>query len=134
MLNKTYEWLADQVKEGAYTAPKYPTLKRYPSGYVFDENMSVKWNREEVETRNARHDELVREFNRDWYGVQERFREDLRLTIMAEHNFNPIQAQIITDRAWSAGHSCGYEEIIDYARDYGTMAKSIIAAGGYIDD
>ena len=34
-----------------------PMTEKYPYDYVFDENMSVKWNREQVELRNQEWEE-----------------------------------------------------------------------------
>lgn len=39
---------------------KLPDFHRVPEGYVFDEDMSVKWNREKVIEHNASYDEELK--------------------------------------------------------------------------
>lgn len=44
-------------EEACRMKTKPDLLRRYSDGYVFDENKSVKWNREEVERLNSEYDE-----------------------------------------------------------------------------
>ena len=61
MDNKEEYYDVDELRtmyEGAYCMKMKPDLLRsYKEGYVFDENKSVKWNREEVERLNGEYDE-----------------------------------------------------------------------------
>lgn len=48
---KSYEDIVKEYQERYQKA--YPSFRRIPSGTVIDEEKSVRWNREEVERRNA---------------------------------------------------------------------------------
>lgn len=57
-----FEDLCDMVNEYINFSCQ-PENKKYQTGYVFDEDKSVRWNREEVERRNKLHDEEVKRLN-----------------------------------------------------------------------
>lgn len=92
--------LIDDIKEKWYKVVDFSTIpdssfKSYPHGYVFDEEKSVKWNREELERVNAEYhnerDRLRRAYS-DLYNEA----NDLTLKyIMQETRMNVDQAKIL---------------------------------------
>lgn len=89
----------------------------FNDNWVFDENKTVKWNREKLETENAKikaYNENLR--NNRTTGV-EGFRKDLQEVISNELGFNQEQARVIYRHAWEEGHSSGFSEVISYALD-----------------
>ena len=42
-----------------------PTNKKYKEGTIFDEEQSVRWNKEELERRNLAHEEEVKKLNQE---------------------------------------------------------------------
>lgn len=69
-MTKTIEKIINDYNNGVYT-PKDTGKKipaKYPTGYIFDEEQSVRWNREELERQNRLIDDewqiLIAEENR----------------------------------------------------------------------
>ena len=59
----TLEKLYDMADKYIHFSCK-PSSQKYKVGTVFDEDKSVKWNREEVERLNKKHEDEVKELNR----------------------------------------------------------------------
>ena len=59
-LEELYEFADDWYKFSCK-----PTVQKYGKAHVFDENKSVKWNKEEVERRNKLHDEEVKQLQKE---------------------------------------------------------------------
>ena len=45
---------------------------------------------------------------------------------MNEYNFTEKQAEIISDKAYDKGHSCGYHEELTYAEELADLVKKVI--------
>lgn len=54
----TIDDIIHDYNNGVYTPEKVVIPNKYPADYVFDENMSVKWNRECVLSENSKIDDM----------------------------------------------------------------------------
>ena len=114
----SYQDIYDALGEGYYNSnAQRPKFERYADNHVFDENMSVKWNREEAARRNQAYKDALRAY----YAIQnendKKFQEDLVLAIMNDTNFSRLKAEMIYYKAYDMGHSGGYNEVVNYAME-----------------
>lgn len=83
----------------------FPRLNRYKEFHVFDEEKSVKWNREEVERQNT----LIQEAKDNWWKekgrLQKCFHEDMVEAIQNDYKFNEAQAKKIFEYVYKEYHS-----------------------------
>ncbi|MBO5424101.1 MAG: hypothetical protein J6A25_01150 [Lachnospiraceae bacterium] len=82
-----------------YDSIEFPSRKAfgqtYPDNHVFDENQSVKWNREEVQRRNAEamekyknaRDEYNRQLQEFWIDMDKYLANEFKLSLEAAHEF-----------------------------------------------
>lgn len=90
-----------------------PEDRKYPSDYIFDEEKSVKWNREEVERLNREREEKVKELQRAKNKARDEVMEDIYLAIQREvgGGIDREDAMKIWDCAYERGHAYGWNDI-----------------------
>ena len=71
-----------------------PAFKKVPKDYVFDEEKSVKWNKEQVEKHNTNYDEAVKRLNTQKNKERDAILEDIYSFIQNEigHNLSKEKA------------------------------------------
>lgn len=89
------------------------SLRKYREDYVFDEDQSVKWNREEVIRKNKKVQDKKDTYKAESSRLQNQLNDDIIKAIMFEYGFNEEQAQIINGHAYDKHHSSGYYEILN---------------------
>jgi len=113
----TFEDVRTNVRNGVFEGKvEYPEDGILKYDHVFDEDQSVRWNREQV----SQHNSIVRSAKDSWTAEQNlmynRFRTQLISAIMDDIRcISEETASKIFDEAWSDGHSSGYESVIDAA-------------------
>lgn len=70
-------------------------IKKWPEGYVVDEEQSVKWNREQVTAHNEEVDKAKKKYYSDLRAGYNNFCTDLKQAIQNDYNFTESQAAII---------------------------------------
>ena len=119
--------------------PDREKFTKYKEDYVFDEDKSVRWNREEVERRNKEYEEeqnrLIKEHQDEWNNMENTviclITEELRSILpgaKAEliHPDNlKKKADLIFSKAWERSHAYGMhevlvevEELVDFIDDF----------------
>ena len=90
-----------------------PTAKRVPKGYVFDEDKSVRWNAEQVESHNAAIQKEVSEKQKARSLAINQATDSIIALIVDEFygKINSKQAKVIWNIAYDSGHSGGRYEI-----------------------
>lgn len=90
-----------------------PTAKRVPKGYVFDEDKSVRWNAEQVESHNAAIQKEVYEKQKARSLAINQATDSIIALIVDEFygKINSKQAKVIWNIAYDSGHSGGRYEI-----------------------
>ena len=92
---------------------------RVKTGHIFDENKTVKWNREEVERVNNEYQEEVARLNRVKNEAYQDAIKDIIHYIMQETDLSESKADVFWNYVYSKYHS-GYElfdrldEIIEF--------------------
>ena len=131
------EWFDKIDKMSAF--PDHKKFAMYKEGHIFDEEKSVKWNREEVERRNKEYKEeqnrLIKEHKEEFDSAK-----DTVISLIAEElksilpgaeaelvhpdNLKKKAARIFAE-AWDRGHPYGMhevlvevEELVDFIDDF----------------
>ena len=103
-----FERVLEKVKNNEYKChDDYIVVAKFESSHIFDENMSVKWNREEVERQNKKIDRARYQHNKNIQNCFENFHNDLVDAIIEEYGFNKQEADKIVAIAYEREHSYG---------------------------
>lgn len=104
-----------------------PDEEKFPKckvGDVINEDMSVKWNREEVNIRIMARNEEVKRLNRLKVFVNEKYKEGIIKVLAKENKIKIDESKIIWNKAYEMEHSNGlyavkneYEELVDMYKD-----------------
>lgn len=121
----TIEELYDMAKEySSFSCSPAPELKKYKTGHIFDEDRSVKWNREEVIRRNTLFDETVKQLNREKNAKYNALVARTKKYIMQETGVSETRAAKVYDYAYRMWHSgslltvlCELDELIEIFKD-----------------
>lgn len=106
---------------------KYPSRSKFPEDYVFDEDKSVKWNKEEVKRQN----ELIQK-EKEYYieksqKLQEEFENDCINSICSGYTkINKKQASLIFNYAYRKSHSGGYYNVLSTLEELEELINSIL--------
>lgn len=90
------------------------SIKKVPQNHVFDENQSVKWNKDKVVKNNTTYHEEVAHLNREKNKVRDAIHEDIYKAIQSEigHGLNRNGAKKIWEYAYKQGHAYGIYDIM----------------------
>lgn len=102
---KTIEEIGKDWEEGKYEADR-PIMKKVSSDHVFDEDMSVKWNREEVLKHNTAVENEKENYKQKCSELNKKRYEETITAIMKE-GFNRKQAELIEVQVSAKDH-CPY--------------------------
>ena len=87
----------------------------------FEEYVNKQKAKFEDERRKIREEE-----RRNAQTKTENFLEDLTKNIAQDYNMSVEQAKIVVDKAWERGHSWGFEQVKNYAEEYGVWVEKIL--------
>ena len=112
-MSKTLDELRIDYQKVCEMSCEPANIKKVPLGHIFDEDKSVKWNREQVEINNKNyHEEVIKlkserseRMNVVLNNIYTAIQEDMSCEISRE------QAEIIWCYAYDMGHSGGVYEI-----------------------
>lgn len=94
-----------------------PSCKKYKEGTIFDEEKSVRWNREEVDRRNNLHQEEVKRLNREKNQMYEKLVNLIYRYIIQETKVSKEKAIKIYNYLYEEYHSYGLTECINHLDD-----------------
>lgn len=94
--------------------PKNP---KYKVGTIFDEDKSVRWNREEIERLNGIHTEEVKELNRKKNLLLANVEDAIEKYIIEETKVSKKRAEKIYRYLYEEYHSYGIRECICHLDD-----------------
>lgn len=80
-----------------------PNIKKWPEGYILDEEQSVKWNREQIAAHNKEVDKAMKKYHNDLQAGYNNFLKDLKQAIQNDYNFTEAQANVILDHIYNDG-------------------------------
>lgn len=99
--------LRNMYNAGYYNAPTPDSkMKRLQDDHVFDENQSVRWNRDKVAKWNDKVDKYLNSIKMEASKKQDDLHADAAKSLMEEFGFNQKQAEIIENHVYSDKHSC----------------------------
>lgn len=109
-----------------------PLVGKVPTNHVFDENQSVKWNREQVEAHNRKHDQEVKDLNTKKNKRRDELMEEICYKIVHELDFriNTDGAKKIFNRAYEQGHSNGIIEVFYHLEELVSLFYEVLVRGG----
>lgn len=92
----TIDELYNNISAGQYdSSMPYPSGKRYPEDHVFDEEKSVRWNREKVAEENKKRQQDLADYRASVRAGEDAFRNDVVSFIETEYGLNKAQAQAV---------------------------------------
>lgn len=104
---------------------EYPTKSKYKEGHIFDENQTVKWNRNMV----VRQNELIENDKKVYYTetnrLNKKLHEDAVKAIMNESKFNKAQAEKIWEYAYAEKHSY-MNDVFNFVEELINLIEQII--------
>ena len=119
--------LYNNISAGQYgSSVPYPSGKHYPEDHIFDEEKSVRWNREKVVEENNKHQQDLADYCASVRAGEDAFRNDVVSFIETEYGLNKAQAQAVFSLAYEHGHSVGFEEVLTHVQSFGSFAGDII--------
>lgn len=103
-------------------------FKRVPSNFVFDEDKSVKWNKEQAQKNNDDYDNEVKRLNQEKMKRRDEINAEIYKTIQEEVGFgiSEKKAAKIWEYAYDRGHSAGWYERIANLEEIEELVKSVL--------
>jgi hypothetical protein len=124
---KTADEIRESIKNRDYENQiPYPTSKKVRQDNVFDENQSVKWNKEMIEAHNKVVDEEFAKYRKGEYKAN--FYDDCVEYIMG-CNFTKKQASLIYSKISERYRDDGYGTMIDFIEYELDYVDEILKAG-----
>lgn len=126
----TFDIILDTMRNPNFF-PNYPnddSAKLLPKDFIFDENQSVKWNRQKVQEHNELAQQAKKIYRDKMNEIDRWFSEQVQEAIQNEIHVSGKAVSIIFNQAWEDGHSNGYNEVIHYAERYCEFIQSILNA------
>ncbi|MDX5808386.1 hypothetical protein [Bacillus cereus group sp. BfR-BA-02730] len=116
-VNKFYEPLQE-----------YPSHRKFSENHVFDEEKSVKWNREEVERQNEQVKQRKMEWNSEKSRLNAKLQNDCVQILKEDYGLNEAQAEKLYGYVYNDKHSCMHDFFI-YLEEFAGVTKEILSLG-----
>ena len=112
-MSKSWDELRNEYLRVCEMSCEPVNIKKVPLGYIFDEDKSVRWNRQQVEINNRNYDEEVIKLKSERSERMSVVLEDIYTAIQEDMSceISREQAEIIWCYAYDMGHSGGAYEI-----------------------
>ena len=126
----TFEAIVDTIRNPHFF-PNYPkgdSVKFLPEDFIFDENQSVKWNRQKVQEHNKLAETIKKDYWNKMGDIDAWFNQQVRESIQNDIHVSEKVADIIFNQAWEDGHANGYHEVVLYAQRYCEFVQQILNA------
>lgn len=104
-------------------------LRKVPQNFIFDEEQSVKWNKEQVVVNNESYQAEVARLNTLKNKRRDEIYEDIYYTIQCEvgHNLSREKATLLWNYAWERGHAYGIREVCCYLEELIDLADKLLS-------
>lgn len=107
--------------------PSRPSYPKLAEGTVIDEEKSVRWNREEVERRNALREQEIIDLRNARNSVQANLEEEIVHKFAKEYDVPFESVKKIYDYAFLQDHAYGIRDVINTAENLIELFKYIIS-------
>lgn len=121
--------ILEKINRKAYDSQvKYPSGK-FSENHIFDEDKSVRWNREEVERQNNNRLAQIKAYRESEAQGEKDFRDDVIQYLLENYRINKNQkiAERIFSKAYDDGHSGGYGEVLTHAEEIADLIEDVLA-------
>ena len=98
---------------------------KLPDNHIFDENQTVKWNREKVQEHNTRIAREKEAYTEDNNRLFAKLREDLVQALQDEYGLTKEQAELVDSYAYQEKHSY-VGDYINGLYELGDLAKKLV--------
>lgn len=119
----------------AYMAGEFKTKLEYVSsmaklraGHVFDENQSVKWNRDQLELHNEEIDKKIKAYRDDNSRLSSELHEETIQSLQNDYGLNKEQAEKIQGYAYTEYHSSMHDYFY-HLDELAKLMKDVIEMG-----
>lgn len=102
---RTIENVWEDYRNDKYTYTSVVAPPKLPENYVFDENRTVKENRQMVEENNELRKRIIHENIVGQNNLIKKLREEIVEILMNEYKFNKKQAEFIESRCYERNHA-----------------------------
>lgn len=85
LMRSIIEWNIENLYNAMHLSAT-PKKRRYSDGYVFDEDKSVKWNKEQVEIKNAEYEAERKRLVKEQDNIIQKICDDIAKDILDEYN------------------------------------------------
>lgn len=126
----TFDTIMDTMRNPNFF-PNYPkddSAKLLPNDFIFDENQSVKWNKQKVQQHNELAQQAKKIYRDKINEIDRWFSQQVQEAIQNEIHVSEKVASIIFNQAYEDGHANGYHEVVLYAQRYCEFIQSILNA------
>lgn len=112
--------IRENYNNGYYNVPYTEPMIMLPADHVFDEDLSVRANREMVEEHNKKCDEQRRTRRAAQNSLEKQLRNDVTDYIIEAYDLTKRQAELVESFVYSEKHSfmCDYFSSIDDMADF----------------
>lgn len=103
-------------------------IKKVRANHIFDEDKSVRWNREQVESNNARYQTEVARLNTEKNKRRDAILEEVFAMIQAEvgHDLTRAKARALWSYAYERGHANGIYDILAHLQELICLARELL--------
>lgn len=129
-MNQEYKSI-EEIKKGFYEgeyAVKIQVPQKLGKDYVFDENISVKKNKEMIERYNRMVDEKIKERQDQCVALSRKLTNDVVAYIVGTYNMNEAQARIVEGHAYAEKHSY-MGDYFSYIDDLASFVETVLNNG-----
>ena len=123
---KTLEDVGIDYNNGEYeNTMKYPNKSKYKENHIFDEDQTVKWNREEVVRQNELIDLEKKAYSNESNRLNNKLYDDAVNGLMEEYKFNKKQAEKIWNYVYAEKHS-HMNDVFYFAGELADIIEEVI--------
>ena len=104
-------------------------IRKVRADHIFDEEKSVRWNREMVEKNNAEYQAEVARLNTAKNKLRDAILEDIYRLIREDvgRDLSRVKAQRLWAYAWEQGHANGFHDIYYHLQDIIALARMLLS-------
>lgn len=117
--------MREKYNAGGYNPPERVVEKLLPENHVFDEEQSVKWNREQVKDYNAGVIQRKEDYHAEAARLQRQIHLDAQQVLVEEYNLTPAQASHVENFVYREHHSY-MGDYFNNLSEYGEFAEELL--------
>lgn len=104
-------------------------IRKVRADHIFDEEKSVRWNREMVEKNNADYQAEVARLNTEKNKRRDAILENIYRLIQEDvgHDLSRAKAQRLWAYAWELGHANGFSDVYYHLQDMVELARMLLS-------